>query len=238
MNEMMKLMTGRRTYRRFDQSRKIPEEVIGEIIESARLSSSARNDQQLTFAVVENAEKVEEIFPMTRFAGALPKELGTPKDGEHPVLYILLLMKAEAKDPWIPVDAGIAAANMTMAAWYHGVGSCIMGAIDRKAIREALAIPESMRSIRRSHSGIRRISRRSFRSVRTESSSIIWTKTRIIMCRRRTSGIFHSGSGKRIFSSECTGSPFAVLEGRISQRKLSRNPFRMESAIYRKRVFY
>ena len=31
---------------------------------------------------------------------------------------------------------------MTMAAWYHGVGSCIMGAIDRKAIREALAIPE------------------------------------------------------------------------------------------------
>ena len=91
MNEMMKLMTGRRTYRRFDQSRRIPEEVIGEIIESARLSSSARNDQQLTFAVVENAEKVEVIFPMTHFAGALPKELGTPKDGEHPVLYILLL---------------------------------------------------------------------------------------------------------------------------------------------------
>ena len=159
MNEMMKLMTGRRTYRRFDQSRRIPEEVIGEIIESARLSSSARNDQQLTFAVVENAEKVEVIFPMTHFAGALPKELGTPKDGEHPVLYILLLMEAGAKDPWIPVDAGIAAANMTMAAWYHGVGSCIMGAIDmaawyhgvgscimgaidRKAIREALAIPE------------------------------------------------------------------------------------------------
>ncbi len=142
MNEMMKLMTGRRTYRRFDQSRRIPEEVIEEIIESARLSSSARNGQQLTFAVVENAEKVEEIFPMTHFAGALPKELGTPKDGEHPVLYILLLTEAGAKDTWIPVDAGIAAANMTMAAWYHGVGSCIMGAIDRKQIREALSIPE------------------------------------------------------------------------------------------------
>ena len=79
---------------------------------------------------------------MTHFAGALPKELGTPKDGEHPVLYILLLTEAGAKDTWIPVDAGIAAANMTMAAWYHGVGSCIMGAIDRKQIREALSIPE------------------------------------------------------------------------------------------------
>lgn len=45
MNEMMKLMTGRRTYRRFDQSRRIPKEVIEEIIESARLSSSARNGQ-------------------------------------------------------------------------------------------------------------------------------------------------------------------------------------------------
>ncbi len=142
MSEMMKLMEGRRTYRRFDQSGRVPEEVIGEILESARLSSSARNGQQLTFAVVEGREKVEEIFPMTHFAGALPKELGTPKDGEHPVLYILLLVEAGAKDPWIPVDAGIAAANMTMAAWVHGVGSCIMGAIDRKQIAEALAIPE------------------------------------------------------------------------------------------------
>lgn len=142
MNDMMKLMTGRRTYRRFDQSRRIPEAVIEEIIESARLSSSARNDQQLTFVVVENAEKVEKIFPMTHFAAALPKELGTPKEGEHPVLYILLLVEAGAADQWIPVDAGIAAANMTMAAWYHGVGSCIMGAIERKKIQEALAIPD------------------------------------------------------------------------------------------------
>ena len=45
MNEMMKLMTGRRTGRRFDQSRRIPKEVSEEIIESARLSSSARNGQ-------------------------------------------------------------------------------------------------------------------------------------------------------------------------------------------------
>ena len=142
MENLMQMFTDRRTYRRFDQSRKVSEEIIGDILEAARLSSSARNGQQLKFAVVANEDKVEEIFPMTHFAGALPKELGTPKDGEHPVLYVLILSAAGNRDVWMPVDAGIASANMTLAAWNHGVGSCIMGAIDRPAIKSACAISD------------------------------------------------------------------------------------------------
>ena len=37
------------------------------------------------------------------------------------------------------------AGSLTAAAWAHGVGSCIMGAIDRPALTKLLALPEKMR---------------------------------------------------------------------------------------------
>ena len=39
-------------------------------------------------------------------------------------------------------DTGIALANMTLAAWDKGVGSCIMGAINKPALTELLGIEE------------------------------------------------------------------------------------------------
>lgn len=40
------------------------------------------------------------------------------------------------------VDLGIALANLTLAAWDKGVGSCIMGAINKPALTELLHIEE------------------------------------------------------------------------------------------------
>ena len=40
------------------------------------------------------------------------------------------------------VDLGIALANLTLAAWDKGVGSCIMGAIDKPALTKLLHIEE------------------------------------------------------------------------------------------------
>ncbi len=53
---------------------------------------------------------------------------------------------AVVQDTAIPgdlaTDTGIALANMTLAAWDKGVGSCIMGAIDKPALTELLGIEE------------------------------------------------------------------------------------------------
>ena len=38
-------------------------------------------------------------------------------------------------------DTGIALANITLAAWASGVGSCIMGAINKPALSELLGTP-------------------------------------------------------------------------------------------------
>ena len=42
----------------------------------------------------------------------------------------------------LATDTGIALANMTLAAWDKGVGSCIMGAINKPALSEMLGIAE------------------------------------------------------------------------------------------------
>ena len=71
----------------------------------------------------------------------LPPEQGTPKADELPTLYV-----AVVQDTSIPgdlaTDTGIALANMTLAAWDKGVGSCIMGAINKPALTELLGIEE------------------------------------------------------------------------------------------------
>ena len=87
MEDLMRLLEGRRTYRRFKQ-RQIPQEVLDEILYAARLASSAANRQPLSYIVVRDERKIAEVFVHTRWAGALPPELGQPKEGERPVRFI------------------------------------------------------------------------------------------------------------------------------------------------------
>lgn len=137
---LMELLQGRRTYRRFDESRAVPQEAVRDILEAARLSSCASNLQELQYLVVRSPEAVEKVFSLVRWAAALPEELGTPKRGERPTLFILVAYSGEKKR-FTDTDAGIAIANMTLAAWNRGIGSCVMGSLRGEALREALGLP-------------------------------------------------------------------------------------------------
>ena len=141
--EIMKLMEWCRSYRRFDQSKPVPEAVLERIMEAARLSSSASNRQQLRFVVVRSPEMVEKIFPFTHWASALPKEVGQPKEGEHPVLFVVPTYEASEKAKWTDMDIGIAETRMAITAAADGVGSCILANIERDPIREVLGLPAS-----------------------------------------------------------------------------------------------
>lgn len=142
--EIMKLMEWCRTYRRFDQAKPVPENVLENIMEAARLANSASNRQQLRFLVVKSPEMVEKLFTFTHWAAILPKELGQPKDGEHPVLFIVPTYEASEKAKWTDVDIGIAETRMTIAAAAEGVGSCILANIERNPIRDVLGLPASI----------------------------------------------------------------------------------------------
>ena len=77
------LCIGCRTYRRFKQ-KQIPEEILDELLENARIANSAMNGQPLRYVLVKTPEAVRKIQSCFHFAAALPKELGQPKEGEQP----------------------------------------------------------------------------------------------------------------------------------------------------------
>ena len=138
--DMMELMKTRRTYRRFTQE-PVPQKVLDDILLSTRYSSSAANRQPLRFIVIKDKEKVDEVFQHTTWAGQLPKELGWPKDDERPTLFIAVIENPEIS-AWCDTDTGIALANMTLAAWAHGVGSCIIGACNKPVLSEMFGLSE------------------------------------------------------------------------------------------------
>ena len=135
---VMDTLATRRTYRRFEQ-KPVPQDVVDDIIEAVRLSSSGANRQAVRLVVVNQPTDVARVQPLVKWAAYLPPEQGTPKADELPTLFV-----AVVKDTAIPgdpaTDIGIALANMTLAAWDKGVGSCIMGAINKPALSELLGI--------------------------------------------------------------------------------------------------
>ena len=137
---VMELLTTRRTYRRFAQ-KAVPQDVVDDIVQAVRLSSCGANRQAVRLVLVQSSEMVAKVQPLVKWAGYLPPEQGTPKADELPTFYA-----AVVQDTAIPgdlaADTGIALANMTLAAWDKGVGSCIMGAIDKPALTELLGIEE------------------------------------------------------------------------------------------------
>ena len=137
---VMDSLVSRRTYRRFAQ-KAVPQDVVDDIIEAVRLSSCGANRQAVRLVIVNKPEDVARVQPLVKWAAYLPPEQGNPKADEQPTLYAAVVDDTSLSGDH-GVDLGIALANLTLAAWDKGVGSCIMGAIDKPALTELLHIEE------------------------------------------------------------------------------------------------
>ena len=141
--DMMEFLRTRRTYRRFEQ-RPVAPELLTEAVEAARIASCGNNRQTLKYMIVQSPAMVAAVQPLVHWAASLPPELGCPKPGEQPVAFIAVL-----QDERLPggsdTDVGLAMGSMTAAAWAHGVGSCLMGSIDRPALTQLLGLPEGVK---------------------------------------------------------------------------------------------
>lgn len=141
--DMLEFLRTRRTYRRFAQ-RPVAPEILTEAVDAARIASCGANRQTVRYIVVQSADAVATVQPLVHWAAYLPPEQGQPKPDELPTAFIAVL-----QDDNLPgasdVDVGLALGSLTAAAWAHGVGSCIMGAIDRPALTRLLALPDGVR---------------------------------------------------------------------------------------------
>ena len=132
-------IVNRRTVRRY-QKRGIPKEILIKCVDAARLSPSAANRQPLKYIIVNNEELLNDVFSTLQWAGYLP--LFSPSE-EVPRAYIIILLdKNISKEAGH--DAGIAAMSISMVAYDEGLGSCILGSVDRDRLREILRIPENL----------------------------------------------------------------------------------------------
>ena len=140
--DIMDLLKTRRTYRRFEQ-KAISDEILEDMLTAVRYASSAANKQPISYVVVRNPEKVKEVFDLTKWAGYFPNDTGRPKAGEEPVLFIGIVENLDISKNYADTDAGLAISNLTLAAWSHGVGSCMIGACNKPKLSEMFGLTEN-----------------------------------------------------------------------------------------------
>ncbi len=129
----------RRTIRRFENKR-VPYQALERCINAARLAPSAANLQPCEYLVVDEENLLDKVFATLKWAGYIRD--GRPVELEVPRAYIVILVNKDIyMEEYYQHDVGFAAENITLTALEEGIGSCCLGAIDRKALRKNLNIP-------------------------------------------------------------------------------------------------
>ncbi|MFH1054358.1 MAG: nitroreductase family protein [Candidatus Woesearchaeota archaeon] len=129
------LIKERRTIRKFHQ-KPVPKDILKNCIDAGRLAPSSANRQPLEFITV--TKDLEPIFGCTRWAGYLND--GTPKQGEKPTVYIIIISNKKISED-ARYDVGLAAENITLTALEKGVASCIIASLEKPILMDTLKIP-------------------------------------------------------------------------------------------------
>jgi len=129
----------RRTIRKFRQE-EIDKNILEKLVNAARLAPSAANLQPLEYLVITEDSLKQQIFPSLSWAGYL-KPHGTPKKGEEPAAYIVILVNKKI-NPRPDIDIGAGAQNINLAAEEEGVGCCWIGAFKKKTVSRILNISQ------------------------------------------------------------------------------------------------
>lgn len=135
-----------RSHRGFRQDRKVTRQELEHLVECARFTPAARNNQVLKYYLAEKPETVAAIQPLTKWAGALA-ELHLPRKGAEPVAYIVICLDGSLAENPAPYqrDVGIVAQTMLLAAAEMGLNGCMIGSFAAGELREKLGLPEAVK---------------------------------------------------------------------------------------------
>ncbi|NVN91319.1 MAG: nitroreductase family protein [Desulfuromonadales bacterium] len=134
------LLLKNRSYRRFFEDYRLEENVLRELVDLARLSSSGANLQSLKYMLSSEPERNNTIFATLGWAGYL-NDWDGPVEGERPSGYIVMLFDTSLSKTafW---DHGIAAQSILLGAVERGLGGCMFGNVARDLLRQSLGIDE------------------------------------------------------------------------------------------------
>lgn len=139
----------RQSCRHYDAARPVEQEKLDHILETARLSPSACNGQpyQITVCKGEIAKKVAKAtqgMGMNKFATDAPVLLVL---SEMPYVKSAALGAKVKKNDYRSIDIGILAAYITAEATAQGLGTCILGWLEDKEIREICGLDGAIRLV-------------------------------------------------------------------------------------------
>lgn len=137
---LRELIMKNRSRRRFYEEVAVSSETLRELVELARFSASGGNLQPLKYILSASPEGNARIFPHLAWAGYLTDWPG-PAAGERPTAYIIILGDNEIVKS-VGCDHGIAAQSILLGAVEKGLGGCLIGSINRKALRAELNISD------------------------------------------------------------------------------------------------
>ena len=137
------LVKENRSYRRFHEDHTVEPGTLKGFVDLARMSASGANLQPLKYILSCDPRKNAEIFSCLAWAGYL-KDWPGPAEGERPAAYIVILGDTGISES-AGCDHGIAAQTMLLGAREKGLGGCMLGSIDRDALRNSLNIPSELK---------------------------------------------------------------------------------------------
>lgn len=109
----------------------LPDEAIRAILNAGRRAQSSKNTQPWHFVVVRDKDTLQQLADSGPFA----KHLAGAALG-------IALVSPDPAERWsIPFDVGQAAAQMQLAAWELGIGSCVGAIYEQDKAKAILGIP-------------------------------------------------------------------------------------------------
>lgn len=131
---LMSLLAKNRSTRGFDSSFKVRRDQLLSLVEAARLSPSAMNQQVLRYRLV-TEEEAHLLLPHIRLGRALP-ELNLPLEGCEPNAFVVICTEQEGR--FVDMDMGIVSQTMLLRAVEMGLNGICIAAFDKEAISKAL----------------------------------------------------------------------------------------------------
>jgi nitroreductase len=126
---VLQAMQALRSVRQF-KAEPLPDDVLRQILNAGRRAQSSKNSQPWQFVVIRERDTLKALSECGQFAGHLAGAA------------VGVALVSEVRNDF---DLGQAAANMQLAAWELGVGSCIAAMWEPERAKEILGIPQDYR---------------------------------------------------------------------------------------------
>ena len=140
--EFYKVINERKSIRKYNVNKKIPDEVLDRILNAARIAPSACNIQPWHFMVIKDNKKKEKLK-------------GAYRQDWFWTAPVIIVGCVDVNKAWIrgdgvsyaEVDLAIAMDHLILAATNEGLGTCWIGAFNEIKVKDILNIPDYIKVV-------------------------------------------------------------------------------------------